>query len=82
MTAAKPLVLITGAGGNIGSALANALQRGYRAVGLDRDGDDTPGGVPVIAVDITSDREVERAAAQHPKGRIRSHYGDWNRRIL
>lgn len=68
MTAAKPLVLITGAGGNIGSVLANALPRGYQAVGLDRDGDDTPGGVPVIAVDIASDREIERAAAQHPQG--------------
>jgi nucleoside-diphosphate-sugar epimerase len=70
MTAAKPLILITGAGGNIGRALASALRRHYQIVGLDRDGDETPGGVPIIAVDITSDQGVERAF-----GELRRRHG-------
>ena len=35
----KPLVLITGAAGNIGRPLARALDGRYRVVGLDREGD-------------------------------------------
>lgn len=36
----KPLVVITGAGGNIGSALTQKLKRDYQVVGLDRDPED------------------------------------------
>ena len=35
---AKPIVLITGAAGVIGSRLVKALTRGYRVVGMDRAG--------------------------------------------
>jgi nucleoside-diphosphate-sugar epimerase len=33
----KPLVLVTGAGGNLGRPVAAALQADYRVVGMDRD---------------------------------------------
>ncbi|MEX0740598.1 MAG: vitamin K epoxide reductase family protein [Pseudohongiella sp.] len=45
----KPLVLITGAGGNIGSALTKKLKRSYQVVGLDRDAADS-----VLVGDLTS----------------------------
>lgn len=64
MADSKPLVLITGAGGNIGGALAHALRRDYRVVGLDREsreGDESRGVIPIIAADITSDDRVEAA---------------------
>ena len=34
----KPIVLITGAAGNIGRSLARALASDYRVVGIDRPG--------------------------------------------
>src|SRR5687767_2286551 len=63
MTAAdKPLVLITGAAGDIGSALAEALARDYTIVGLDRPGKTAK--LPLIAVDLSSGESVERALTQ------------------
>lgn len=59
MSEAKPLVLITGAAGDIGSALAAALENDYTLVGLDRA--DKHGPVSIIAADLTSDKSLARA---------------------
>ena len=49
----RPIVLITGATGNLGGSLAAALAADYRIAGLDRD---APGGdFPVFEADFTSD---------------------------
>jgi len=54
----KPIVLITGAAGNIGTALAAVFEDDYRVVGMDREG--TKADFPLVAVDLTSD-EVAQA---------------------
>jgi nucleoside-diphosphate-sugar epimerase len=54
----KPLVLITGAAGNIGSALMQALGDEYRIVGLDRDDDGKDG---ILEIDITSPQSMQLA---------------------
>lgn len=60
MTSAdKPLVVITGIAGDIGSALAEALAADYRIVGFDLKGGDAP--APCIAIDLTADDSVELA---------------------
>jgi nucleoside-diphosphate-sugar epimerase/uncharacterized membrane protein len=59
--ARKPIVLITGAGGNIGTALAAALRRDYRVVGFDLKQSARP--TPIIACDLTSDASVGAAFA-------------------
>ncbi|MBX3501672.1 MAG: NAD-dependent epimerase/dehydratase family protein [Alphaproteobacteria bacterium] len=61
MSGTRPVVLIMGAGGTLGSALAAALGRNYRVVGLDRHEGELAGGVPVIAADITSDEKLAAA---------------------
>lgn len=66
---AKPIVLITGAAGNIGRSLAGALADRYRIVGLDRPGKQAD--FPVIAVDFTDDASVEAAI-----GRFRRDHGN------
>ena len=55
----RPIVLITGAAGNLGRSLGAALQHDYRIVGFDL----TDGGTdfPIIEVDFTSDPAVELA---------------------
>lgn len=58
----KPLIVITGAAGDIGSALAAALAHDYALVGLDRA--DKPGSIPIIPVDLASDESVARAFAE------------------
>ncbi len=63
---AKPLVVITGAAGNIGSALSNRLSDRYRIVGLDLEDSDG-----VYAADITDANSV-RAALE----RVRHAEGD------
>ncbi|MCF8709676.1 NAD-dependent epimerase/dehydratase family protein [Rhizorhapis sp. SPR117] len=55
----KPIVLITGAAGNIGRSLAQALQKHYTVVGLDMARGDTD--YPVIEVDLTDDKSVAKA---------------------
>lgn len=50
----KPIVIITGANGNIGSALTKKLQKDYRVVGMDR----TESG-STIKVDLTSEDSVK-----------------------
>ncbi|WP_296720622.1 NAD-dependent epimerase/dehydratase family protein [Erythrobacter sp.] len=57
---AKPLILITGADGNIGHSLARALEADYRIVGLDRS-DDQEGGPTILKIDITSRQSITRA---------------------
>ena len=52
----KPIVLITGAAGDIGSALAEALAHDYTVVGLDRPG--RTGSIPLIGVDLSSSESV------------------------
>ncbi|MBU0555796.1 MAG: NAD-dependent epimerase/dehydratase family protein [Alphaproteobacteria bacterium] len=65
----RPLVLITGASGNIGRSIAAALARQYRVVGLDvRKGDVD---FPVIEVDLTDQESVRRALAD-----IRQEHGE------
>lgn len=72
-TDGKPLVLITGAGGNLGATLSAALADGYRVVGMDRrqDGAD----FPLIEADLTSDGSTSKALSEFRQrfgGRIAS----------
>lgn len=55
----KPIVLITGAAGDVGSALSEALAADYRVVGLDRAG--AKAHIPLIEVDIASEESVRQA---------------------
>ena len=64
----KPIVLITGAAGNLGRSLAGALTDAYRIVGLDQ-GDDKA-DFPLFDVDLTDDAAVDRAF-----GEIREKFG-------
>ena len=64
----RPIVLVTGAAGNVGSAVADALGSDYEVIGLDRAG--TTGDVPIIEVDISSEVSLERALEV-----FRSRYG-------
>lgn len=52
----KPIVLITGSAGNVGSALKRALQDDFEVVGCDR-----PGKACDIEMDITSDESMQAA---------------------
>ena len=56
---AKPLILITGATGNIGGSLMKAFAADYRVVGLDRSADGGEG--EILEVDITSAQSVRAA---------------------
>lgn len=58
-TDTRPLVIITGAAGDIGSALVAALSDRYRIVGLDVEG--KTADCDLIAVDLSSDTSVEAA---------------------
>ena len=58
----KPIVLLTGAAGNIGRSLAAALGDAYTIVGLDQEG--TKADFPLIPVDLTNDESVDRALHQ------------------
>ncbi len=55
----RPIVLITGATGNLGRSLGTALGRGYRIVGLDLKAQGAD--FPVFEADFTSDPSVELA---------------------
>ena len=57
--ASKPVVIITGATGNLGSSIAEALAGQYRIVGIDRSAKNTD--FPVFEADFTSDASVEFA---------------------
>lgn len=60
--ARKPIVLITGAAGNIGRSLAAALADAYQVVGLDRPGKQAP--FPLIEVDFSDPASVNAAIGQ------------------
>ncbi|WP_281982804.1 vitamin K epoxide reductase family protein [Thalassorhabdomicrobium marinisediminis] len=62
----KPVVLITGASGNLGSALTQRLAETYRVIGLDREE-----GEDVFAFDITEEETVHRALEK-----VRAQHGD------
>lgn len=64
-TNSKPIVLITGAAGNIGTSLAQVLADNYRVVGLDRPG--TKAEFPLIDADLSKDESVEKAFAEFRK---------------
>lgn len=64
----KPVILITGASGNLGGSLAQAVGRSYTVVGLDTEAS-TP-GFPVLEVDLADRASVERALAK-----VRENFG-------
>ena len=64
----KPLVIITGATGNLGRSVAAVLSADYRIVGLDLKAEALT--FPVIKVDLASDQSVLEALAQ-----IRARHG-------
>jgi nucleoside-diphosphate-sugar epimerase len=55
----RPIVLITGATGNLGRTLREAFDRDYRIVGLDRSAEGAD--FPIFEADFTSDAAVELA---------------------
>lgn len=61
-SAGKPIVLITGAAGNIGRSLARALADGYRVVGLDQPGKEAD--FPLLAADFTKEETLREAMAR------------------
>ena len=68
----RPIVLVTGAAGNLGRSVAAALADGYRIVGLDRQAreEGPEGSYPILAMDLGSDESVALALAA-----FRSAYG-------
>ena len=65
----RPIVLITGAAGNIGTSLAGTLRDSYQIVGLDRPG--LRADFPLIEADLGDDQSVEQAIAG-----FRDKFGD------
>jgi nucleoside-diphosphate-sugar epimerase len=67
----RPLVVVTGGSGLLGSTLVDRLVNSFRVVTLDLEGDPTsPVPVEFICTDLTDDDSVGRAF-----GRIRAAYG-------
>ena len=64
-----PLILITGAGGNIGRSLASALAPSYRVIGLDRNATDA--GFPTVEADFGSPDSITLAL-----NRVRAKFGN------
>jgi nucleoside-diphosphate-sugar epimerase len=65
----RPIVLITGAGGNLGKTLAAALSGDYRIVGLNRT--EAGGDYPIFAADFSNAAAVELAMT-----RVRERFGE------
>jgi nucleoside-diphosphate-sugar epimerase len=55
----QPIVLVTGAAGNLGRSVAAALGADYRVVGMDRD--EAEADFPLLRIDLASDDSVELA---------------------
>lgn len=64
----RPIVLLTGATGNLGRSLSATLCEAYRIVGLDRKSQDSP--FPVIGTDFASDESVDAACRE-----VRTRFG-------
>ena len=58
----KPMIIITGAAGNLGQALVAALKQDYRVIGLDRKSAD--GVAKSFSIDLTSAKSVKEAFQQ------------------
>ena len=58
----KPILLITGAAGNLGRSLASAFADSYRVIGLDQPG--LQADFPLFSVDLTDDASVDAAFGQ------------------
>ncbi len=58
----RPVVLITGASGNIGRSLTEALRDRYQIVGIDRDAQE--GDAPIFKADFTSSASLAAAFEQ------------------
>jgi len=68
----RPLVVVTGGSGLLGSRLVDRLHTGHRVVVLDLQGDpQSPPDVEFVCTDLTSDSSVERALE-----RLRTMFGD------
>lgn len=67
--ASKPVVLITGAAGNLGTSIANVLAGDYQVVGIDRSAGETD--FPVIEADLTSADSIAAALDE-----VKSRWGD------
>jgi nucleoside-diphosphate-sugar epimerase/uncharacterized membrane protein len=67
-TSSKPLVLVTGAAGDIGASLVRALHKRYDVIGLDVAA--KADGRAILAIDFTSDDSVNDALS-----RLRSQHG-------
>ncbi len=65
----RPVILITGAGGNIGSELARRLQDRFRVIGFDLDAPESR--EDLIDCDLTDDASVELAFRK-----VRERFGD------
>jgi nucleoside-diphosphate-sugar epimerase len=57
--AGKPIVLITGAAGNLGRSVAAAFRADYRVIGMDLE--DARANFPLLRIDLASDDSVELA---------------------
>ena len=66
----KPIVLITGAAGNLGRSVAAALADGYQIVGRDRQAraEGPDGRYPILAVDLGADESVAAALQAFGQG--------------
>jgi nucleoside-diphosphate-sugar epimerase len=76
MAPSKPLVLVTGSAGFIGTALVDALAGEFRVVGLDRQaGPRSPANADFVECDLTNDESVRDALQtirQRHGGRVAS----------
>jgi nucleoside-diphosphate-sugar epimerase len=63
-----PLVVVTGAGGNIGRSISAALLDRYRVVGIDREASEL--GFPMLEADFTSDESLSAVLES-----LRASYG-------
>ena len=58
----KPVVLVTGASGNIGRSLVAALTDSYTVIGIDRS--EAKADFPHIKADLTDEKSVSAAIGQ------------------
>lgn len=65
----KPIILITGAAGNVGTSIAGVLADHYEIVGIDKSAGETD--FPVIEADLTSEESIGAALDE-----VRARWGD------